>query len=194
MKFSSISLVGALVAIVVGAIATPVPRSLKQLNLFEHDIDGELVDGLFTRNNPSAAHKSYVKLGEGHFNAAQAHRNASEAHTEAARLTGDQRHITQAYHHGTEAQYHHTQCTFYLNIAPKALAETRTDDEKGLLKHQSQVFASTKRCREDADRSKEYAMAIIEHYHGRGGCPAAFISPTARHHGVGIGRGGYYRT
>ena len=40
-----ISLVGALAAIVVSTIAAPVPRSLKQLNLFERDIEAELVDG-----------------------------------------------------------------------------------------------------------------------------------------------------
>ena len=50
MKLSSISLVGAaLAAVVVSAIAASVPRSLEQVNLSEHDVDGELVDGLFTR-------------------------------------------------------------------------------------------------------------------------------------------------
>ena len=54
MKLSSISLVGAtLAAIVVSAPIASGPRSLEQLNLFERDMDGELVDGLFTRGRRS---------------------------------------------------------------------------------------------------------------------------------------------
>ena len=178
MKLSSTSLVGALAAIVVGTIAAPVPHSLKQLNLFERD-DGELVVGLFTRDpappTRQQTYDAYIQFGNGHHAIAGKHLAASVAHSNAARLTGDKWHIGQANYHTEWAGYHNTQCTLHYNVAPKAWTE-RTEEEKNLIRPRVDVARTMERSDENADRGQSYAMAIIEHHHGRGDHPGPFES------------------
>jgi len=180
MKLSSISLVGAvLAAIVVVAIAVPVPHSLG------HG-DGELVDDLFTRATREEAKRrrqevagdTHLALASAHYDAAKAHMSASLAqeHTAkeiaakeiTAKETKSSYHHAKAEQHWSEANYHSEQYDLNFAAAGKAYAGTRTKEQKRLIKYPSDATGPTLRCANDARVSEKHAKDILA-YHNSGG-------------------------
>ena len=189
MKLSSISLVGALAAIVVSAIAAPVPRSLKQLNLFERDI--ELVDGLFARDpakdssyRDSLGCSAHLALADDYLTAAEKHQAAYDAHSHAASLDlgAEERqwHSDQANSHEGEVTHYEAQWRLNYHAAAKVAYKTRTDEEKKLIKHRSNASHNAKDSGDVADVSTKYVKDIIRRYHGQGPHPGEH--PKLRYH------------
>ena len=165
MKLSTISLFGsALAAIVVSAIAAPVACSLQQANLFERDVDGELVDGLFTRANGQQrrqAWTNHMDMAEAELDTAKAQRLAYEAHKELYRKEGDLAHSVTATKHELEAYHHHERCDVNLEAAKAALTGSRTEEQKQLVTNRARKMESIVECKNDAIASRNHANALI---------------------------------
>jgi len=165
MKLSSISLFGAaLAAIVVSAIAAPVARSLEQANLFERDVDGELVDGLFPRGSEGQrrqARKSYIAMAEADCDTGDAQHAAFESYSRLFSLTEDQSHYHTARKHAEEGKIHFKRCGSNLKAATAAYYDTRTAEQKKRLNRKTRYIVATNKCKEEAIKSQEYAEAMI---------------------------------
>ena len=184
MKPSSISLFGAaLAAIVVGTIAAPVSRSLEQANLFQRDVDGELVDGLFTRlteeERRRQACKSHIAMTGAHVATATKHEAAANKHKEVFESNRDSWHYHKAAEHDMAVKYHMWMSKRNTKAAPAALRGTRTEEQKKLLTDEH-----PERCGDDAIRSMNYAKAVLAHLHdsSRVKHPGLFNEPDYRHH------------
>ena len=179
MKLSSISLFGAaLAAIVVGAIAAPVPCSLEQANLFQRDVDGELVDGLFTRLTD---YDSHTAMAAAHFATAINHQAAVVEHKNAFKSGGNQWHDQKAALHKEGAIYHMWMHNRNTEAGTAALQGTRTEEQKKLLTDEH-----PEGCGDDAIRSMDEAKAVLAHHHDsrRVKHPGLFNEPDYRHHHV----------
>jgi len=185
MKLSSISLFGAaLAAIVVSTIAAPVPRSLEQADLFQRDVDGELVDDLFTRarltekQRRRQACESHIAMVRAHVATATNHQAASDKHEEVFESNGDSWHSSKAADHAMAVDYHASRSHLNTKAAQAALDGTRTEEQKNLLTDEH-----PERCGDDAIRSMNYAKAVLAHHHDRRvKHPGLFNEPDYRHH------------
>jgi len=168
MKLSSISLFGAaLAAIVVGAIASPVPCSLEQANLFERDVDGELVDGLFTRarlteeQRRRQAHDHHMEMAQADRETAKEQQLASGAHQELFEKHRDSEHSDTAAKHSREDAYHRDRAVSNSEAATAALTGSRTPKQVELIANKARKMQSTEACKNEAIASRNYANAVI---------------------------------
>jgi len=175
MKLSLVGAALATIASVVSAIAAPVPRSLE--NLFGRDVDGEFVDSLFTRT-------TLQNLADAHHHAMVEHYSASGYHTHVGETllkneeTESRWYLGKAYQHSMEAIHHGAQSRAAQACTTNLTAKHCQD----LLTRASDQIQKTELCKEDATRSRQYAINTA-YYLGslRVPHPGPFREPEPRH-------------
>ena len=179
--------------------------------MFEHNVDSELVDGLFTRVTweerkaalQAARQQAAVRLqAAAHKITWKAVRNfghnldAGDAHIALAMTAAMEHHEASVTHteagiktrnlwHDRKAWQHSRetkQREQNLLAAPVAYAGTRTDEQKSLIKYPSAPTLKTGHCANDATLSKKYASDVIDHHDSNGLKPhPSFREPRSRH-------------
>jgi len=171
MKLSSISLVGAtLAAIVVSAPIASGPRSLEQLNLFERDMDGELVDGLFTRGRGSHMSQEEREVFQA---------TAQEyAHREIARSQAVDRKAADK----AARKAAHEQKAAYRKAAYRKAADRKAADRKAADRKAAHEQKAAEAHHQAADREAAHEQKAAEAHHQAADREAAHEQKAAEAH------------
>ena len=121
------------------------------------------------RQDRERARDTHLKFADAHRDAWQKHEEAYGNHIVASGMVECSKwHYDRATTHEEMSQHHEKQRRINSDAAPNALTGTRTDEQKAVMRGKNQLQV-IERSRSEAERSNDYAVAVINHECNKGG-------------------------